>query len=344
MKLALDATYSLGENLSGVGIYSRELIAALAEAHPAQRWSCYYRPHRFLRSFQVDLPPRAARRILLDAFGPRPETLFHGLNQRLPLRRFRKQIATFHDLFVLTGDYSSREFRERFAAQARHAAAEADRIITVSGFTARQVETLLGIEPQRIRVVHHGVRRFPVYHLTREKVILNVGAIQARKNIGRLVKAFEAVPADWRLVLAGSYGFGSEKILRTIQDSPTRDRVLITGYVSPAELARWYARASVFAFPSLDEGFGMPVLEAMTAGVPVISSNRSALSEVCGDAALLISPENSEELGGVLKRLTGDEDLRASLIARGKIRAAQFTWQKAAQETWAVYSELVTWP
>ena len=342
MTIALDATYSLGDNLSGVGIYSRELLAGLAEAHPAQRWSYYYRPHRFLRSFQLDVPHSAGRRPLLDRFGLRPEKLFHGLNQRLPLRRFHKQIATFHDLFVLTGEYSSREFRERFASQARHAAAEADRIIAVSEFTARQVETLLGVGPERIRVVHHGVRRLPVYRLAREKVILSVGAIQARKNIGRLVSAFEAVPKNWRLVLAGSRGFGSEEILRSIGKSPGRDRILITGYIPPDELAQWYARASVFAFPSLDEGFGMPVLEAMTAGVPVVSSNRSALKEVCGDAALLASPEDTEEIADFLKRITSDDDLRASLTAKGRVRAAQFTWKKAAEETWAVYCELVS--
>ncbi len=342
MTIALDATYSLGENLSGVGIYSRELMDGLAEAQPSQRWSYYYRPHRFLRSFQLARPGRARRRVLLDGFGPRPETLFHGLNQRLPVRRFAHQIATFHDLFVLTGNYSSLEFRERFAAQARHAAAEADRVIAVSQFTASQVETLLGVAPERIRVVHHGVRRLPIYQLPREKVVLSVGAIQARKNIARLVRAFDAAPRDWKLVLAGSYGFGWEEILRTIEESRNRHRILITGYVSPDELARWYARASVFAFPSLDEGFGMPVLEAMAAGAPVVTSDRSALKEVCGDAALLASPEDSDELAECLRRITTDEALRAALIGKGKVRAAQFTWKKAAEETWAVYRELVT--
>lgn len=340
MNIALDATYSLGENLSGVGIYSRELSNGLARAHPGRRWLYYYRPHRFLRSFGLDIPPNARRRILLESPISRPAALFHGLNQRLPRRRFRQQIATFHDLFVLTGDYSTADFRRRFADQARHAAAEADRIIAVSEFTARQVETLLNVDRARIRVVPHGVRALPGYPAAREKIILSVGTIQARKNTARLVQAFESVPRDWTLVLAGSCGFGSEAILPRIDQSPRRSQIRITGYIATSELAQWYARASIFAFPSLDEGFGMPVLEAMAAGVPVVSSNRSALPEVCGDAALLASPDDAEEIAECLRRLIGDEGLRSALIARGKARAAAFTWEKAAAATWTVYSEL----
>ena len=127
--------------------------------------------------------------------------------------------------------------------------------------------------------------------LPRENVILNVGAIQKRKNIARLVAAFETVAPEWRLVLAGSDGYGAEEIRARIAASPARERIAVLGYVTPEELAGWYARASVFAFPSLDEGFGMPVLEAMAAGVPVVTSNRSALPEVAGDAALLVDPE-----------------------------------------------------
>ncbi|MDQ6662796.1 MAG: glycosyltransferase family 4 protein [Acidobacteriota bacterium] len=335
----MDATYSLGEDLSGVGIYSRELLNGLAGAHPERGWLYYYRPHRFLRSFQSDIPRNAHRRLLLERSG-RPAALFHGLNQRLPRRRFGKQIATFHDLFVLTGDYSTGEFRRRFADQARHAAAEADRIIAVSAFTAHQVETLLDVDPARIRVIHHGVRALTVHPPAREKIILSVGAIQARKNIARLVQAFESAPPDWTLVLAGSHGFGSDAILRRIEKSPRRSQIRLTGYVTSAELARWYARATIFAFPSLDEGFGMPVLEAMAAGVPVVSSNRSALPEVCGNAALLASPDNVDEIAECLNRVIQDDALRETLIERGKQRAAEFTWRKAANATWDVYSEL----
>lgn len=312
----------------------------LAAQHPEQRFRWYYRPHRFLKRDEK-LPTNARPRLLFEAFGPRAG-LFHGLNQRLPARRFAKQVATFHDLFVLTAQYSTPEFRKRFAEQARHAAAEADLIVAVSQFTANQVENLLGVERSRIRVVHHGVRPASFGRaVAREKIILCVGAIQTRKNTARLIDAFAAVPAGWQLVLAGSAGYGAAGILeKAAHDS----RILITGYVSPPELMRWYSRASLFAFPSLDEGFGMPVLEAMATGVPVITSNRSALPEVAGDAAILVDPENTDELAGALVKLAGDEGERKRLSEAGEKRARLFTWDRAAQQTWEVWRELTSLP
>ena len=265
-RIALDATYSIGDNLSGVGVYSREILFGLAGAHPAARFQLCFRPHRFLRSFHRSLPPNCRRFLLQEPFVPRRADIFHGLNQRLPTVRPRHAVTTFHDLFVLTGDYSTPEFRRRFAAQARHAAAESDCIITVSEFTAGQVEQLLGVDRARLRVVHHGVHVPPPPDAPREKVVLHVGALQKRKNIVRLVRAFEAMPAAWRLALAGSAGFGGGEILRAIESSPARDRIEVLGYVTAEELARWYARAMILAFPSLDEGFGIPILEAMAAG------------------------------------------------------------------------------
>jgi glycosyltransferase involved in cell wall biosynthesis len=271
---------------------------------------------------------------------PRRADLFHGLNQRLPTIRPRRTVTTFHDLFVLTGDYSTPEFRRRFAEQARRAAAESDRIITVSEFTAAQVHQLLGVERSRLRVVHHGVHIPQPSLLAREKIILHVGAIQARKNVGRLIQAFETIPADWRLVLAGSAGFGAEEILRGIAASPARDRISVLGYITADALADWYARSTILAFPSLDEGFGIPILEAMAAGLPVLTSNRSALAEVAGDAALQVNPESVEELAEALRRMISDEHLRGDLKQKGLARAAEFAWPKAVEGTWKVYREL----
>ena len=115
----------------------------------------------------------------------------------------------------------------------------------------------------------------------------------------------------------------------------------MTGYVSPEELACWYARASIFAFPSLDEGFGMPVLEAMQAGIPVITSNRSALPEVAGDAALLIEPEDTDALMQALHDLSFNGELARDLVRRGAARAQGFTWGKAVQATWEVYRKVL---
>lgn len=341
MICALDATYSLGDDLSGVGIYSREILFGLAVAHPEARFRFFYRPHRFRQSLRVSLPPNVSRRLLANPLGAGRADLFHGLNQRLPRMRMRRAVATFHDLFVMTGEYSTADFRARFTGQARDAAARADAIITVSAFTKQQVTELLGVPAERIAVVHHGVRPLPAALVPREKVILNVGAIQKRKNIVRLVEAFEAVSRDWRLVLAGSAGFGAPEILARIDKSPARDRIQVCGYITPQELAEWYARATVFAFPSLDEGFGMPVLEAMAAGVPVITANRSALPEVAGDAALLVDPEDTAALTSALRRLTEDEALRDEYARRGLARAALFSWEKAVSETWDVYQTLL---
>ncbi len=340
MNLALDATYSLGSNLSGVGVYSRELLRGLAEAHPGCKFNWQYRPHRYLKALKEAVPGNIRRSILWDAAGFR-RGLFHGLNQRLPKRRYHLQIATFHDLFVLSGEYSTPDFRKRFAEQARHAAATADRIIAVSQFTANQVRGFLGVPASRIRVIHHGVCDRSATGVARENIILSVGAIQYRKNTARLIDAFRAVPQDWRLILAGSAGYGAGEILI----AAARDtRITVTGYVTQTELSRLYAQASIFAFPSLDEGFGMPILEAMAAEVPVITSNRGAMSEVAGGAALLIDPENPDELADALRKLASDYTERNRLAALGKARAQQFSCTRAAQQTWQVYNELISLP
>jgi glycosyltransferase involved in cell wall biosynthesis len=253
----------------------------------------------------------------------------------------RRAVATFHDLFVMTGEYSSAEFRARFTAQARDAAARADAIIAVSEFTRRQVVDLLGVDASRVAVVHHGVPPLAYPPVARQKLVLGVGAVQKRKNTARMVEAFEALDGDWKLALAGSLGYGSEEVRARIDRSPARARISLLGFVPADELAAWYARASIFAFPSLDEGFGMPVLEAMAAGTPVITSNRSSLPEVAGGAALLVDPMRTGSIVEGLRELAQNEDLREDLARRGRARAALFTWDKAVRETWEVYRSLL---
>src|SRR5262249_19114789 len=338
---ALDATYSIGDALSGVGIYSREILRGIAEAHPDAQFDWCYRVHRMGEARRQQLPPNVRRRLLFDPFAPLDSKLFHGLNQRLPRIPMHRAVATFHDLFVLTGEYSTAEFRARFAAQARAAAWRADAIIAVSAFTKRQVVELLGVVESKVHVVHHGVCSTPMPVVPRENIVLTVGAIQTRKNTARLVEAFEALDGHWGLVLAGSNGYGAEAIRERIARSPARDRIQVTGYVSAAELSTLYARAKIFAFPSLDEGFGMPVLEGMQAGIPVITSNRSALPEVANDAALLIDPNDTDALADALQRVAHDEGLAQQLVERGLNRVKAFGWGEAVGETWKIYQRLL---
>jgi glycosyltransferase involved in cell wall biosynthesis len=343
LRIALDATYSIGDELSGVGVYSNHILRGLASLHPDAEFAFCYRPHRFLRSFRAALPTNARRRLLLDQAPFIEADVFHGLNQRLPGRRMRRAVSTFHDLFVLTGDYSTPEFRARFAQQARNAAARSDLLIAVSEFTASQVEALLHVERSRLRVVPHGVNAPAAApdDNARENLVLHVGAIQHRKNVARLVEAFERLPPDWKLVLAGSTGYGAAEILDRIARSPARGRIEVMGYVSRELLERLYAKARIFAFPSLDEGFGMPLLDAMAWGAPAIASKRSAMPEVAGGAAFLVDPEDTEAIAQALRILAANEDVRKGLAETGRKRAAHFSWRSAAEQTWTVYKELV---
>lgn len=346
VRIALDATYSVSSQPTGVAVYSREILWGLPRRHPGGRYYFCYRPHRLLRSLEAFLPRGAARRPLLENWVPAAH-IFHGLNQRVPRVAGRHRVVTtFHDLFVMTSDYSTPEFRTRFTAQAREAANRSDLILAVSSFTASQVSGLLGIERSRIRVVHHGVfhpgqkRLFELPK--RQPWILSVGAIQKRKNTGRLIRAFEGLPAGWRLMLAGAAtGFGSEEILDQIAASPRRADIQVLGYVSAQALETLYGRAAIFAFPSLDEGFGIPAIEAMAWGVPVVTSNRSALPEVTGDAAFHVDPEDVEELRFTLRTLIEQPGLRETMVQRGLAHAAQFTWDRAVDQTWTAYHELL---
>ena len=338
MRIALDATYSVDEHPSGIAVYSGEILNGLAAAHPTDSLFRYYRPKRYRQASA----PRHLLLPLLTGVFTRPE-IFHALNQRVGQRIGRRVVTTFHDLFVLTSEYSSTDFRRRFAQQARRAASRSDMIIAVSRFTAQQVHELLGVEMSRIRVIPHGAHMPALAAQMQEKMILSVGAIQLRKNTARLVEAFESVPSDWNLVLAGAAaGYGAEKILDRIERSPARKRIRVAGYVSAQELENLYARAAIFAFPSLDEGFGIPVLEAMSHGVSVVTSNRSALPEVAGDAALLVDPTDVSSIAGALSDLIHHPERRASLARAGRVRAESFPWGRAVEATHAVYRELAT--
>lgn len=354
MRIALDAGHSLDRNPSGVAVYSSNIIRELTRQSPHDDFLLCYRANRFFRSLRRGLPENCSRALLeeftVPFFASRVE-VFHGLNQRLPGRRFRKAVTTFHDLFVISGEYSTAEYRKRFTAQARNAAQRSDRLIAVSEFTANQAAELLGYPHERITTIPHGVEpvaEFSALELQafrdREGLsspfLLHVGAIQTRKNILRLVEAFEGVGGEVRLVLAGSAGYGADRIWDRIQRSPAAARIRHYGYVAADFRAKLYRSAAALAFPSLDEGFGMPALEAMSAGLPVVASNRSALSEVAGEAALLVDPLNVDEIRAGLRRVLEDDALRETLKWAGLERVRRFTWEHAALRTLQLYREL----
>jgi O-antigen biosynthesis alpha-1,2-mannosyltransferase len=200
-------------------------------------------------------------------------------------------------------------------------------------------------------VIPHGTRPPPLgdtaanqqinQPANREQMILFVGAIQRRKNVVRLVEAFEGIAPGWKLVLVGSFGFGAEEAIQRIERSPRKNDIQVLGYVPDSTMEDLYRRASVFAFPSLDEGFGMPLLDAMARGVPVLTSNVSAMPEVVGDAALLVDPSDVASITQGLWNLTNDRALRADLTQRGLKRSREFSWEKAVGGTWKIYQELL---
>ncbi|HEX4169869.1 MAG TPA: glycosyltransferase family 1 protein [Bryobacteraceae bacterium] len=341
MRFALDATYSIDSQPSGIAVYSNHLLDGLAAAYPQEKFIHCYRPKQYWRARRSAFS-NVSNRILLPALPTFHADLFHALNQRIEKRPARHVVATFHDLFVMTGEYSSPEFRARFTEQARRAADRADLIIAVSEFTARQVSELLTVEPARIRVVPHGVQMPPgPLQGRREPLILFVGAIQARKNVTRLVEAFETLPPPWRLVLAGApNGFKAAEILARIHESSSRERIEVTGYIAQESLNRLLSRASIFAFPSLDEGFGMPVLDAMAWEIPVVTADASALREIGSGAALLVDPHSVAAIAEALRRLAEQEWLRVEMIRAGKVKVKEFSWQQAVDKTYAVYKEL----
>ncbi|MFQ3534493.1 MAG: glycosyltransferase family 1 protein [Aggregatilineales bacterium] len=260
-------------------------------------------------------------------------------------------VVTVHDLAALSLPPQHTEKERRYLADALYACRRAARLIAVSQNAADEVQRHLGLSAT---VIHEGVdaRLFqPACEadiaalcagLGVERYVLCVGTLQQRKNQIGLLRAFAQIQdrVPHTLILAGGEGSGAAAVRAYLESHP-HVRAKWIGYVSEEQLAALYSGAEAFALPSLWEGFGLPVLEAMACGVPVLTSNLSSLAEIAADAALLIDPQDEQAIAAGLLRLLTDSTLREQLRAAGRARAAQFTWQRAAQQTLAVYRELV---
>ncbi len=264
-------------------------------------------------------------------------------------------VVTVHDLAPIRfADRYPRRARGMHKRGAKIAAAEAARIICPSRSTALDVEEFYGVERSRIRVVPHGVdisgaelhdagalweRRG-----ISEPYVLWVGTQEQRKNVIGVLDAFARIAhrhPRLSLILHGPNGWLGDEVGEGLRHRGLHGRTIVSeGSLPRSELAALYARAAVFVYPSLYEGFGMPVLEAMACGSPVVTSNISALPETAGDAALLVDPLDDEALAQSIERIIEDPALAEDLSRRGQKRAASFTWAEAARRTWAVYEEV----
>lgn len=362
MTIALDATEAAYPAPTGTGVYSRKLIRSLAATRPAGiasdlRLALCVRIGPYWRWGRSGTWPAGCSvyPVWEPWLPPRRAALFHGLNQRLPRRSYPVSVVTIHDLFPLTSrEYSAPSFQKRFTEILQDAVSRADRIIAVSQATREQLLRHTNASDERIRVIHHGVDPIPAASAEEQRAFrkdvlglgeqemffLNVGAIQVRKNIANIVLAAARLP-ECRLVLAGGDGYGAEEIHALIEREGMSGRVIRLGHAAPETLRLLYSTATALVFPSLEEGFGMPVLEAMSCGLPVVTSNCSAMPEVAGEAAVCVDPHDVAEIAAAMRHVAQDASLAAELRRRGRERAAAFSWEKCARETWSVYQEVL---
>jgi glycosyltransferase involved in cell wall biosynthesis len=269
-----------------------------------------------------------------------------------------KLVATIHDLGFLHVPETFSPFEVwRSRILVRRTARRASRVITGSSFSRQDILEQYRLPPGRVDVVTLGAGpglTAPVeasatlqildFYGIRKPYILCLGRLNPRKNLGGLVRAFAALKTGKNpphtLVIVGRRDFDTGEILRDIQNSPASKDVVVTGYVPDEHLPALYSEADVFLYPSFFEGFGLPVLEAMSLGVPVITSDSSSLRETAGDAALLVDPRDPESIRAALERLTGDAELRRTYSERGRIRAGEFSWEAAAARTLEIYERV----
>jgi len=361
--LSLGGTY----RSAGINRYIQNLLRALPEAAPGWQLAAWVGDHRFRPSprlavhytrwptanpwvrilWEQSVQPWVAWQERLD--------LLHALAYVAPVVVSCPTVVTVHDLsFVRYPDGFRPLNRLYLQTMTRRSVFRAGRVIADSFSTRDDLVRLWGVPAERIVVVHIGVESeyrpapaavveaFRRQRGLPERFVFYLGTLEPRKNVTAAVEAFARwVQASgdretW-LVVAGAKGWYYESIFARVQGLGLSDRVWFPGYVPTSELPDWYRAAEVFIYPSLYEGFGLPPLEAMACGVPVITSNTSSLPEVVGDAALLVNPYDIDAIADALARLLEDAELRQRLREAGLARARLFSWERTARETIAAY-------
>jgi glycosyltransferase involved in cell wall biosynthesis len=357
-------------NRSGVGEYTHQLVKALAHRYHGPGINGDLAVTIFSSSWKDRLPPAAAppgvatldRRVPVRVLNftwhrlewPPIETLSgqafdvtHSLHPLLLPAREAAQVITIHDLNFLAHPERTRgEIRRDYPALVRQHARRADRILVPSRFTAREVERQLGVDGARIAVCPPGAPDWaPRQNAAAGGYILFFGTLEPRKNVGGLLDAYEVLlgthAAPPELVLAGKPTPEAEPWLERLRRPPLAGRVRHVGYVQPDDRQRLYAGARLLVMPSFEEGFGIPVLEAMTLGVPVVASARGSLPEVLADAGPLIDPGKPAEIAAAIHRVLEEPGYAAGCAARGVVQARQFNWHRTAGLVYEAYQQAV---
>lgn len=371
MRVGINAEPLFQRVPTGAGVYALSLCQAFAAVGHASEVELFHAAHELVPADVAAL--RIARHVFplerdelyaswKGARRPTPQSVcgpldvVHAPSPTLPPSGGAALVATIHDLAPLRfADRYPRSVRLGLKQEVRFATREADRVICPSESTAAELSDLLGVGGDRIRVVPHGVsmpvpdaveaEAFVAKRGIPEPYVLWVGTQEERKNVGTVIEAFGRVAArdsSVSLVLHGNQGWLGDEVAERIHTLGLQSRTFASeGSLTRAEMAFLYSRATVFVFPSLYEGFGLPVLEAMACGAPVVTSNRSALPESAGDAGLLVDPASAVAVADAILALIDDADRRTELRRRGRARAAGFSWDVTARRTWAVYQELV---
>jgi len=365
MHIAIDV-HSLGANAGGNETYFQQLLRGLVLDTSDYRYSLFYTHAAAPAANPVDdrfrwikVPQNRLARMCLSL--PRQlrqavPTVFH-CQYALPLFTRTRTVVAIHDLAY--EHYPEFAHPTEVAAMrrwVRSTARRADRVVTLSRFSAQDIARRYGVAEDKIAVTYLAAsdkfqprdkkaaqERVASAYGIRPPFMLYVGRIQARKNLVRLLDAYASLrsagPAP-QLVLVGRRDFGFERLQAQINTLNLGDSVVLPGYVASEDLPLFYNAAELFIFPSLFEGFGLPVLEALASGVPTITSQGSALEEVAGDGAFTVNPNDSKAMTAAIRRVLSDPQLRDDLVTRGLRRSAEFTVRKFADKILDVYRSL----